>query len=787
MYAASGACLRSLVGSGSSEAMAIPRHTLDALQALPAVSDLSIDERCHVLGMSSINAWNRNGFSCFDGYLCHGPSDVHLFSRSLSTRCCAALASALASNVRVTALFLDGSTLADSGCSALCLGLASNRSLTHLSMSNCMFTVEACRDLSSLLAKPGGPPLLVLDISRNSVLNSGAALIGEGLKQASLACASSSNHPGFDASRDDHCTPPALLLRVLRASHCAFSREGAFALCAGVQAASSNGCLHTLDLARNQLGKAGVGYVAWLLQSQGNGLKHIDVRECATAECCAGAMATALHVAANLEVSCKVPVLSNGLKEGRDLFFVDGVAYDVHGCIIEEAMVMQPQFQLHLHTLHIGGSSGSSHEEHPQGFDSLFKSIGRLNCISNLSVSKSPISRSLESHAAELFMCRSLRSISLDGCFISPGGASAMAQGMKRGRCVLQHLSVQGCQLGDIGTGHLVCVWTEGAGPATLNVSSNGIHDRGALHLSRIISSGCLRACFVDDNSIGAEGFAFMCDAVCCSTSRVQLLHVNTNNVGAAGASHLFRNLGRRQPLEIASREVEQEEAFVTSRGTRVARELADLQKEHEEDTNRMACSAQDELAAARGVFAARAAATATCHGKYRPDAEEYMHATRRMMDGEGGGEWCWLERVEMRSNGVGPECEHDLVQMLGTNSTLQVVGAHVACADAVDTLLQCLDVRFNAIAATKQARLLLQLRAFPRKLTPTGRLWTSGTRELCAGVCCTECLYMPYVVNVCITVLEAWHCYSTANTAATSATALATRQDDALSEMAGS
>ena len=134
----------------------------------------------------------------------------------------------------------------------------------------------------------------------------------------------------------------------------------------------------------------------------------------------------------------------------------------------------------------------------------------------------------------------------------------------------------------------------------------------------------------------------------------------------------------------------------------------------------------------------------------------------------EGGGKWSWLERVEMRSNGVGPGCEHDLVQMLGTNSTLQVVDARVTCAVATDTVLQCLDIRFNPTAVAKQARLPLQLRAYLRTLMPSCRLWTSGTGELCGDVCFIECVY--------ITMRETCRCYIAANNAATTAAALAKR-----------
>jgi hypothetical protein len=737
LYEASSACLRALIGGGSSEAMSIPRHTLDALQSLPHVLDMTVDERCHVLGMSSINAWNRNGFDSFDGRLCHGPPDLFLVSRSFTTRCCASLASALASSVRITALFLDDSVLADSGCSALCTGLASNKSLNHLSVRRCKFTVEACRDLRLLLATPGGPPLLVLDISGNSVLDSGVALIGEGLKHGALADSHSSLHRASHSAISDHLhdeasKPPSLSLCVLRASFCAFSSEGAFALCSGAQVASSNGHLHTLDLSRNPLGKVGVGYVAWLLQTQGNRMKHIDVRECCAPNCAAAAVATALSVASDLEKSCGIPVLMNGLKNGKNVFFVDGVAYDVDGNVIENATVLQPEFKLHLNTLHIGGGDCSGADDADSlGFGNMFVSIGRLSCLVNLSVISSPISRSLESHAAYVFMCCSLRSLTLDDCIISPGGARAIAQGMKKGACILQYLSVQGCHLGDIGVGHLECAWTESAGPATLKISSNDIHDRGALHLSRMIASSRLCACYADDNSIGPQGFALMAESLCSRTSRVQLLHVNNNNVGVEGASALFRYLGRSSPLEILHRDIEVENEFVTSRGTRVPRELQDLQKEHLDGLEGYAADSKRNLDRAGRSFAELAAATATSHGKYRDDADEYINGIS-YKDIDGCNQWSWLETVEMRSNSIGPGCENDLIRMIEANSSLQVPPEPHFTSVCSNYSYQILDIRMNSFSVTQQVgRFLLQLVSFMLRSQSVPQIvdqWNRGT-----------------------------------------------------------
>ena len=266
-----------------------------------------------------------------------------------------------------------------------------------------------------------------------------------------------------------------------------------------------------------------------------------------------------------------------------------------------------------------------------------------------------------------------MRSLSLDGCAISPGGARALAQGMKNGACVLQYFSVQGCQLGDIGVGYLECVWTEGAGPATLKISSNGIHDRGALHLSRIIASGTLRTCFADDNSISASGFAVIAAALCSAASRVQSLHVNSNNIGSEGASALFRYLGRQTPVVIQDAEIAPEDVFVTSRGSRVARELHDIQKEHLDDMQNSAADARCEVDRARKAFARCAAATATSHGKYRVDEEAYS-GSGGYCDADGRLQWCWVERGEMRSNSIGSGCEAVLVDMLKSNSSLQVL-----------------------------------------------------------------------------------------------------------------
>lgn len=678
LYQASSACIRALIGCGSSEAMAIPRPTLDALQSLPLVADMTIDERCHAVGMSSVNAWNRSGFDAFDGHLCHGPPDLFLHSRTLSPRCCEALGSALASGVRVTSLFLDGSTLADAGCSALCVGLASNKTLTNLSVSNCKITFEACRDIRLLLATPGGPPLQTLDISGNSVLDSGIALIGGALLQASLVDSSSTITHNAANGSSDHASvkrasslPPALSLCVLRASHCSVGQDGAGALCRGVQAASSKGCLHTLVLSSNPLGKGGVGYVSWLLQTHGNRMKHIDIVNCAAIGGCASVLATALDVAADLEASCKVPTLSNGLKEGSDVFFVDGIAYDVHGNVIENAMQSQAEFKLHLDTLRISNSAVFGDDD-PEGVGRLLKSLGRIKSIASLFITSSHVSRALQSHAADLFLCPSLRSLTLDYCIISPVAARAVAQGLLKGACLLQYLSVQGCQLGDIGVGHLECVWTQSAGPATLKVSSNGVHDRGAMHLSKIVSSGCVRALYADDNSIGPHGFILISDAMCCQSSRVQTLHINNNNAGAAGAMALFRNLALPQPLPVIDPVVDVEQEFVTSRGTRVKRELADLQREFQDDLDGYSASARRDTLKARQAFADSAAVTATSYGRFTNDAQEYLNG-RSDSNADGALRWSWLETVEIRNNNIASGCQECLCSMIRENSTLQV------------------------------------------------------------------------------------------------------------------
>jgi hypothetical protein len=677
LYQASSACVRALVGCGSSEAMSIPRPILAALEALPGVTDMTVDERSHALGMASINAWNRNSFDSFDGHLCHGPPDLCLFSRAFTRQCCAALASALACSVRITSLFLDGSTLADSGCSALCSGLASNESLLQLSLCNCKITAEACRDLRIFLATAGGPPLQVLDISGNSVLDSGIALIGDSMVQGSLIDVAASVHHSScestagDPSRRKSSVPPVLSLRVFRASNCAFGKDGVSALCRGAQAASCKGYLHTLVLSRNPLGQAGVGYVAWLVQTQGNCIKCLDIEGCAAAGVCASALAASLNVAVELEKSCKIPVLVNGLKQGENLFFVDGVAYDVNGCVIEHVTEAQPEFKLLLDTVRIGGhGDGVAAEDNLHGIGELFCSAGRCSSIVTLSITSSHISRCLELHALQLFKCKTLRSLTLDGCFISPGGARAVAQGLVSGACLLQYLSVQGCQLGDIGTGHLESVWTQSAGPATFKISSNGIHDRGAMHLSRIISSGSLRALFVDDNSIGPIGFEFMSRALVSAASRVQSFHISNNNAGSEGACALFRSLSLKEPLQIVDPVIDPEEFFVSTRGTRVPREMADLQKEHRDSSDEDYMNAKRILDKSRRLFAESAAATATSHGQLMQDANEYIsgNVANDCM------RWNWLECLEMRNNNAGAGCEEDLVAMIQQNSTLQVV-----------------------------------------------------------------------------------------------------------------
>jgi hypothetical protein len=418
------------------------------------------------------------------------------------------------------------------------------------------------------------------------------------------------------------------------------------------------------------LGKVGVGFVSWLIQSRGNRIKHINIEGCVSAGAAASALALSIDVAAALEKSCKLPSLVNGLKEGRDVFVVAGVAYDVNGLVVENATESQEAFKLHLDTIHIGeGAPGNcAHEENPEGLRNLFQSLSRIRCVVTLSVTSSHISNCLESHACSLFMCCSLRSLTVDGCFISPGGASALASGIVNGLCLLQHLSVQNCQLGDIGIGHLVCVWTAGVGPATLKISSNDIHDRGAMHLSRIISSGCLRALFADNNSIGHQGFALISDAICSATSRVQLLHVNNNNAGTSGAAAIFRNLSRKRPVVVQTPVIVEETFFVSSRGTKIERESADLQIEHQQSMSDEAAAVEIARLKTLEAFAASVASTATSHGSSRHAAGDVCG-----VDADHSVPWSWLESLEMRSNNIGQGCEEDLIQMIRENATLQV------------------------------------------------------------------------------------------------------------------
>ena len=241
---------------------------------------------------------------------------------------------------------------------------------------------------------------------------------------------------------------------------------------------------------------------------------------------------------------------------------------------------------------------------------------------------------------------------------------------------MLQYLSVQGCQLGDIGVGYLECIWTQSAGPATLKVSSNGVHDRGAMHLSKIVSSGCLRALYADDNSIGPHGFVLISDAMCCQSSRVQSLHVNNNNAGVAGAMALFRNLALQQPLPVIDPVVEVEQEFVTSRGTRVKRELADLQREFQDDLDGYSASAKRDTLKARQAFADSAAVTATSYGRFINDAQEYLNG-RSDSNADGAVRWSWLENVEIRNNNIASGCEDCLCSMMRENSTLQARYVH--------------------------------------------------------------------------------------------------------------
>jgi len=157
--------------------------------------------------------------------------------------------------------------------------------------------------------------------------------------------------------------------------------------------------------------------------------------------------------------------------------------------------------------------------------------------------------------------------------------------------------------------------------------------------------------------------------------SRVQLLHLNNNNATASGASALFRNMALPSPLQLQVQSVQLEDVFITSRGTRVARELADLQQDHQSSLDDDAAAARIGLEKARERSSKVAAGTATGHGVYKSDVQAHLIGG---YDGDGGasGRWSCLECLEMRGNNVGAGCEKDLLEMLKGNMSLQVTCA---------------------------------------------------------------------------------------------------------------
>ncbi|XP_077072492.1 uncharacterized protein LOC143723674 [Siphateles boraxobius] len=158
---------------------------------------------------------------------------------NLTDKSCLTLAKVLGSDNSLKDLNMHNNNLQDSGVKQLCTGLKSvNCKLEILRLSQCELTEESCSAFTPVLSSDSSS-LKYLDLSNNSLQDSGVKLLSDGLR--------------------DNC-----ILEKLRLSDCSITEEGYKALASALILNPSH--LIELDLRGNDPGQSGVKELNDLLQ-----------------------------------------------------------------------------------------------------------------------------------------------------------------------------------------------------------------------------------------------------------------------------------------------------------------------------------------------------------------------------------------------------------------------------------------------------------------------------------------------------------------------------------------
>ncbi|XP_063814231.1 NACHT, LRR and PYD domains-containing protein 12-like isoform X3 [Pseudophryne corroboree] len=177
----------------------------------------------------------------------------------LTSSCCDDLYEVITTNRSLTRLDLTLNDLKDSGVTDLCEGLRHPAcAVQDLMLGSCLLTSDCCDVLSAAITV--NRSLTRLDLSRNTLLNSGIELLCEGLRH------------------------PACILQDLTLQDCGLTSS----CCDDLRSVlTTNRSLTTLDLSLNSLQSSGIKLLCEGLTEPDCALQYLRLRKCSlTSSCC---------------------------------------------------------------------------------------------------------------------------------------------------------------------------------------------------------------------------------------------------------------------------------------------------------------------------------------------------------------------------------------------------------------------------------------------------------------------------------------------------------------------